>query len=111
MIKKAAAVLLALQLLSASGTVFAMGLETYASGGLDGVIVIDCTETARSENTSVGEILGGTALLTGDEGSAGWRFTAPGDTDYTIYIQYCPLEGRGVDIERRIFLNGKNLFE
>ncbi|MDI9419100.1 MAG: extracellular solute-binding protein [Bacillota bacterium] len=50
------------------------------------------------------------ALITGESGYVEWTFAVEQEGLYNIGVKYYPLPGRGVDIEREIWINGERPF-
>ncbi|MGF7142103.1 ABC-type glycerol-3-phosphate transport system substrate-binding protein [Anaerotaenia torta] len=47
------------------------------------------------------------ALLTGEDSYAEWTVEVPASGMYQILMEYYPVKSRGVDIERKIYINGE----
>jgi ABC-type glycerol-3-phosphate transport system substrate-binding protein len=47
----------------------------------------------------------GKSIKTGEEGFAEWEFNVDESGLYSVLLQYYPIEGRGTDIEREIWIN------
>ena len=46
-------------------------------------------------------------LLAKEDGFVEWDITVPEEGFYNIYIEYFPIKGRGIDIERKVLINGE----
>ncbi len=69
------------------------------------VPVLQYTEgtNVRVENDFEGEAQ---VLVTEDQSSVSWKLQIPETGMYNMYIEYYPMESRGVDIERSFLING-----
>jgi len=77
-------------------------------------IVVDLAKYNKdnAENTEIltdyqGEA---TVLYQGDGGYTEWQVTVPEEGLYRMYIEYYPVESRGVSMERRFLINGEMPF-
>lgn len=95
-----------------SGSSYAQYLSLYsnaAAGTSD--IAVDVFDYSNAEGvTEVEDLEGRRALLTGEKGFVEYTVNAPGDGLYNIYMEYYPVQSRGVDIERNLTLNGVTPF-
>jgi ABC-type glycerol-3-phosphate transport system substrate-binding protein len=74
-------------------------------------IVVDVFAYSDAEGVTKVEELGGRqALLTEEKGFVEYEVNAPSDGLYNIYIEYYPVQSRGVVIERDLTLNGVTPF-
>lgn len=80
----------------------------------DVTIVIPAVEYSSSDmELSTVSGLGGydrEVLLTRESGYVEWAFEVPQAGLYNIAIEYYPMPGRGVDIERELWINGERPF-
>lgn len=64
-------------------------------------------EDVRVEKNYEGEA---EALYTGDESTVTWKVNVPEAGFYNMYLEYIPVESRGVTIEREFLINGERPF-
>ncbi len=72
---------------------------------------VDVFSLNESINTEIEEDVDGSrAVIAGEDGFVEWKVDVAEEGLYGIYIEYYPLESRGVDIERRVQINGEMPF-
>jgi ABC-type glycerol-3-phosphate transport system substrate-binding protein len=76
-----------------------------ASVEVDIYALSDSVNAATLDNVD-----GSKALQAGDNGFVEWNVNVAEEGLYNIYIEYYPLKSRGVDIERRVLINGEMPF-
>ena len=75
------------------------------------VVEIDALNPDNHSNTQTTEDIDGyPALIMLEGGYAEWYADIPERGLYNIYIEYYPIPGRGVDIERSVLINGETPF-
>lgn len=73
---------------------------------------VDLTQYASGEDVRVEKNYEGEAeaLYTGGDSTVSWKVNVPEAGFYNMYLEYIPVESRGVTIERSFLINGKNPF-
>lgn len=74
-------------------------------------VVIDCSVYSKTDMeiekfTDFGGVLG-ESVLTSEEGFIEWTFDVPESALYNLKIMYYPYNGKGTNIEREIYIDGK----
>lgn len=76
----------------------------------DEVIDVDVFDyTSDSNGVTVVDNIDGEdkAVQSSEDGSIEWNVEIPEAGMYNIYVEYYPVESRGIDIERAVYINGK----
>lgn len=100
---------------TASPASYAVYQEAYAGQIGSGRIEIaaaqgfETSDEVRIEQDYLGEE--GDSLYTPEGSTVAWTFTAESAGLYTLKVRYCPVEGKGVDIQRAVLINGDQPFE
>lgn len=100
---------------TASPASYAVYQEAYAGQIGSGRIEIaaaqgfETSDEVRVEQDYLGEE--GDSLYTPEGSTVAWTFTAESAGLYTLKVRYCPVEGKGVDIQRAVLINGDQPFE
>lgn len=93
---------------------YAKYLEKYADAASpDDVVDVDIFNySADSKGVSVLEDVAGEdkVVQSDDDGFIEWEVNVPTAGLYSVYIEYYPLESRGIDIERALYVNGEMPF-
>jgi len=77
----------------------------------DVVVDVDVFASRQSaEAEPSNDVAGWPALLTFEGGFVEWAVTIPEAGFYNIYVEYYPLPGRGIDVERTLLINGQMPF-
>ncbi len=66
---------------------------------------VDHYEGDVKVETGIGDYTG-KCVVTGESSLAQWTFHVENEGFYSIEIEYYPISGRGIDIERSVFING-----
>lgn len=66
------------------------------------------TDSANTETRD--SIAGSPAVLSGEDGYVEWIVDIAEEGLYNIFMEYYPVNGRGIDIERTVFINGEMPF-
>ncbi|MBH1941133.1 extracellular solute-binding protein [Mobilitalea sibirica] len=72
-------------------------------------IAIDLFDYSAGENVEKLDTFEGEeqVLVTKDDGYVEWTVNVPETGLYNIFLKYYPMEGRGIDVERALLINGK----
>ena len=73
---------------------------------------VNLTQYSEGEDVRVEKNYEGEAevLFTGNDSTVSWKVNVPEAGFYNMYLEYIPVESRGVTIERSFLINGKNPF-
>lgn len=82
--------------------------QTVGNTQSDGTIIIDATKKYTTDQKLTTEkIEGETFIVTGDEGYIEWTFKVPKTAVYHITTKWANVSGKGLDIMRTVYVDGK----